>query len=135
MKETSLGDEALQGLEEAIRSESPGIEIVDFLGWRVFVEAKSVPIYVRGLADGALMLRSPLGTLVEAPDQYLKFAPLRKLRSRRDERRRLLSRPERPAFVGANNPGQPRRGGVESRVSALRRGRGVVERSCPFAIH
>jgi hypothetical protein len=32
MKETSLGDEALQGLEEAIRSESPGIEIVDFLG-------------------------------------------------------------------------------------------------------
>ena len=135
MKETSLGDEALQGLEEAIRSESPGIEIVDFLGWRVFVEAKSVPIYVRGLADGALMLRSPLGTLVEAPDQYLKFAPLRKLRSRRDERRRPLSRPERPAFVGANNPGRPRRGGVESRVSALRRGRGVVERSCPFAIH
>jgi hypothetical protein len=47
-KETSLGDEALQGLEEAIRSESPGIEIVDFLGWRVFVEANSVPIYVRG---------------------------------------------------------------------------------------
>ena len=39
MKKTSLGDEALQGLEEAIRSESPGIEIVDFLGWRVFVEA------------------------------------------------------------------------------------------------
>lgn len=32
MKETSLGDEALQGLEEAIRSESPGIEIVDFSG-------------------------------------------------------------------------------------------------------
>ena len=74
MKETSLGDEALQGLEEAIRSESPGIEIVDFLGWRVFVEANSVPIYVRGLADGALTLRSPLGTLVEGPDdQYLKL--------------------------------------------------------------
>jgi hypothetical protein len=64
----------LQGLEEAIRSESPGIEIVDFLGWRVFVEANSVPIYVRGLADGALTLRSPLGTLVEGPDdQYLKL--------------------------------------------------------------
>jgi hypothetical protein len=74
----------LQGLEEAIRSESPGIEIVDFLGWRVFVEANSVPIYVRGLADGALTLRSPLGTLVEGPDdQYLKLL-LRKLRSRRD---------------------------------------------------
>jgi hypothetical protein len=74
MKETSLGDEALQGLEEAIRSESPGIEIVDFLGWRVFVEANSVPIYVRGLADGALTLRSPLGTLVEGPDdQSLKL--------------------------------------------------------------
>ena len=74
MKKTSLGDEALQGLEEATRSESPGIEIVDFLGWRVFVEANSVPIYVRGLADGALTLRSPLGTLVEGPDdQYLKL--------------------------------------------------------------
>jgi Tir chaperone protein (CesT) family len=41
---------------------------------RVFVEANSVPIYVRGLADGALTLRSPLGTLVEGPDdQYLKL--------------------------------------------------------------
>jgi hypothetical protein len=63
----------LQGLEEAIRSESPGIEIVDFLGWGVFVEANRA-IYVRGLADGALRLRSPLGTLVEGPDdQYLKL--------------------------------------------------------------